>query len=148
MKVILLADIKGTGKKGDVKDVADGYARNFLIPEQLVKVATTLTVEQLKAEQMRKKKESEAELKENQKSAAMIDGREIELHEKVNKEGRLYAAVSGKKIADEIKKQLKAAVSPPQIQIAAPIKENGEYTVRVLFPHGLEAELKVIVIAA
>ncbi|HYE60129.1 MAG TPA: 50S ribosomal protein L9 [Candidatus Kapabacteria bacterium] len=148
MKVILLRDVPGTGKKGDVKDVADGYARNFLVKQGLVKVATPGGVSQLAASTDRKKKEAAQDLKVSQALAAKVDGMEVEVQGKVSQEGTLYAAVGPKVIAEAVKRQLGAAVKPEQVRIPTPIKELGEATVTIAFGHGLEAELRVTVTAA
>lgn len=143
--MLLLKDLPGTGRRGDVKDVADGYARNFLFRQKLAKVATEETLEHLKQELARQRRESEADLKQNQKVASQLDGKEIHLAEKASPEGRLYAAIGGRKITDAVKSQLGAVVTPKQIETIEPIKECGEHKVRVIFPHGLEAELTVVV---
>lgn len=145
MKVILLKDVKGTGKKGEVKNVADGYARNFLFKNNLAHSASTTEMHTLSEQTTKKAKEEEIDLKSQQKAAAKLDGAEIEIKEKTNPEGRLYAAVNALKIASAIKKQLKVDVKEKQIKISEPIKEAGEYDVLAQFSHGLEAEFRVIV---
>lgn len=145
MKVILLKDVKGTGKKGDIKNVADGYARNFLLKNRLAQSASATYLEELHSETTRQVKKTEEDLKNQQKAAARLDGAEIEIIEKSNPEGRLYAAVTAHKISSIIKKQLKADVDPKQIRISSPVKECGEYELVAQFSHGLEAEFKVIV---
>ncbi len=147
MKVILLKDVKGTGKKGDIKNVADGYARNFLLKNHLAQSANKTYLEELNSETTRQAKKIEQELKDQQKAAAKLDGAEIEIIEKINPEGRLYAAVSGSKIASAIKKQLKIEMDGKQIRILSQIKEAGEYDLVAQFSHGLEAEFRVIITA-
>ncbi len=148
MKVILLKDVPGTGHKGDVKEVADGYARNFLLKKKLAKQATDYGLNNLKLAEAKKKKEMERDLKENQKKASMLDGEAIELKAKVNDKNVLYAAISPSEIAKEIKKELKADVKPEQIKIEKPIKELGEHFVLIEFGHGLEARLSITVAEA
>lgn len=144
MKVVLLADVQGTGKKGDVKDVADGYARNFLLPKKFAAVATKAVLEQLKAQEERRKKEMEDELHLTQKLASKLDGGEIEIQAKAGQAGTFYSAVSAGKIVQKIKQQFGIDIKPTQIQIKQPIKECGEHIVIVKFSHGLEAEVRVI----
>src|SRR3989338_8963091 len=112
MKVLLLKDIPGTGHRGDVKDVADGYAHNFLFRQKLAQTATGETLGHLKEELARQKKAAEEDLKQNQKVASQLDGKEIDIAEKAGSEGRLYAAVAGRKIADAIKSQLGPVILP------------------------------------
>ncbi len=145
MKVILLVDVKGTGKRGEIKQVADGYANNFLLPKGLARVATSSAVTKLQASETKKVKEQEKQLGEQQSAASKIDGAEIEVLEKVNKEGKLYAAVSANKIATAIKKQFGVDIKSKQINIEQPIKEAGEYKVKIQLGHGLEADLQVTV---
>lgn len=145
MKVILLKDLPGTGKKGEVKEVASGYASNFLLPRNLVKPATGNALADLQAQEQKKVKQMEDELKECQKVAGLIDGGEIEVFEKTNDSGTLYSAVSNQKVAQEIKKQLGGVIKPEQVVFKKPIKGLGEHDVLIKFPHGLEAEVRVTV---
>lgn len=145
MKVILLKDVPGTGKKGETKTVADGYARNFLLKSKMAKIASEKAVNESAAEEEKKKRDTEKELREFQKAAGNIDGREIELEEKVNDEGRLYAALSAQAIAKAVKTQLGTAVQPKQVVFPKPIKEIGEHEICIRFGHGIEAELTVVV---
>jgi len=145
MKVILLDDVIGTGKKGDVKNVSDGYARNFLLPKGLAKTASADAVAFVQSEEKKRVKEAKSELLDAQRLASQLDGAEVEITAKVSNGGTLYAAVSAQKIADALKQQLKLHVHPAAIKLRTPIKEIGEHTVSVDPGHGLEAELRVIV---
>lgn len=145
MKVLLLKDVPGTGYKGEMKEVADGYARNFLFIRDLARQATAEVVEQEKLRLKKQVKIAKDELKQAQKDAGELDGAEIMVAEKKNENGTLYSSVGGQKIAEEIKKQLKVSVKPNQVQIEKAIKEIGEHRVIIKFPHGLEAEVNVIV---
>lgn len=147
MKVVLLKDILGTGKKGEIKDVADGYARNFLLKKNLAKLATSDVLAGLKAEEERRKKQMEKELKENQEIAGKLDGAEIEIKAKTSEAGTLYSAVSASKIVQEVKKSFGLNLKPEQVVIKEPIKEIGEKKVLVKFGHGLEAEMRLIISA-
>ncbi|MDX1535486.1 MAG: 50S ribosomal protein L9 [Candidatus Spechtbacterales bacterium] len=144
MKVILLQDVKKLGKKWEVKDVSDGYARNYLFPRNLAKKATEDAINDLK-ETMRQQEEiANEELQELEDSVASVDGYEIVLEEKADDKGKLYASVK----EDKIVKALKAKgfkVKKSFIKLDNPLKETGEYTVSLEFDHGLEAEIKVII---
>lgn len=148
MKVIFLKDVPGSGKKGDIRDVADGYARNFLIKRGLARVATTLTEQEKQGEEERKKRDMEQELKQHQKIASRLDGGMFEIAAKVNEQGTLYAALSPSVLVREIKKQFGVTIRPEQIVLAKPIKELGEHMVVVSLAHGLEAEIQLAVSAA
>ena len=143
MKVILLQDVPGTGKKGEVKNVADGYARNLLLPKKLAQAATSDALERMKQEELKRKKQSERELKDYQTVASALDGVEVTVRAKGTAEGTLYAAVGARKIADTIAAQRHVDVKPNQIVIRTPIKEAGEHKIKIEFGHGLEAELTV-----
>lgn len=145
MRLLLLQDIKGTGRKGEIIEVSDGYARNFLLPKNLAKIATKELVLQTKQAEEKEIKLMEQELKTNQKLATQIDGREIEIKAKASGNGKLYSAIGSDIIVSEIKKQLKSNIKSEQVLLSKPIKEIGEHKVRVKFGHGLEAEVQVTV---
>lgn len=145
MKVILLQNIPGTGQKGEVKNVANGYARNFLFKKGLARQATGALIKELELQRKKEIKTAEKELSENQKLASSLDGREIEIKAKTSEGGKLYAAISANDIAKEIKIQLGREVDSKKIEIGNPIKEVGEHKVRVLLDHGIEADLKVTI---
>lgn len=145
MKVIFLADVKGTAKKGEIKEVSDGFARNFLFKGNLAKPATPGAVDEQKAIAARKLKEAEMELKAFQREAARLDGQEISVKEKATDDGKLYAAVTGTKLATAIKSQIGVVINPKHVVMPKPIKQTGEHDFVVNFPHGLEANLSVIV---
>lgn len=145
MKVILLKDIKGTGRKGDVKDVADGFARNFLLKQGLAKAANERSMAGLEAVELQQKKKNEKELHTAQEQAGKLDGLEIEVKEKVNDRGTLYGALDKKKIIDAIKKETNITLDQPQIKTQAPVKSLGDHHITVEFGHGIEADIRVTV---
>jgi len=145
MRVILLQDIPGTGTKGEVKVVADGYARNFLLPKKMAKFATADTIAKLKQAEEKHTQHMKKELKGSQKVASKLDGAEIEIKEKVSETGTLYSALNSQRLADEIKKQVNLEVEASQIEIGEPIKETGEHKIVVKFPHELEAEVRILI---
>ena len=145
MKVILLKDIDNLGKEGDVKEVADGYARNFLLPKKLVKVATKKTLSELEKEKELVAKKAEEELKAIQEIVSQVDGREIEISMKLKEGGKIYGSVTPYKISRALK-QKGFDLKKTQISLKEPIKKLGEYSVIVNFDHGLEADVKVIIV--
>jgi large subunit ribosomal protein L9 len=144
MKVILLANIKNLGKKWDIKKVANGYAKNFLIPQNLVKPATESEIEE--AERLRIEAEARAqkELESVERLVAKLDGYEVKMRVSVGDEGQLYSAVNAQTISSALEVE-GFKISPKQINIKGPIKELGEFPVVIEFDHGLEAEIRVIV---
>lgn len=143
MRVILLQDIEHLGRKHDVKDVADGHARNFLLPRKLAKLATPTAIR--KAEVMKKKLEAEAEaaLKRTETLAGKVDGFELHITEKANETGTFFASITAAKIADALKEN-NFGVQKDHVILPEPIKEPGEYDVTLNLEHGLEAQIKVI----
>jgi large subunit ribosomal protein L9 len=144
MQVILLQDVEKLGKKFDVKEVADGYARNFLLPNNLVKPATEEALKQLEAEKEAAAKKAESELRETEGAVAQLDGQEVEISTKVDESGKLFGSITAVKMA-KILKDKGFNVSKNQIKLAESIKEVGEYDIVVEFPHRLEAKIKIIV---
>jgi large subunit ribosomal protein L9 len=154
MQVVLLKDLENLGKKGEVKKVADGYGRNFLIPKQIAVLATKSEISKIKEQERIDAGKAEKELGLFQKIASQIDGLEIEIPVKTNKEGGLFGTVGAGQIAGKLKENISFIEGLPenfeikkeQIKIDAPIKELGEYETTVEFPHNLEAKIKIIVI--
>lgn len=145
MKVIFLKDVPGTAKKDEIKDVSDGYARNYLFKQNLAKMATADVLVQVKAHEEKLKRDMERELQETQDSAGKIDGQEIEIKGKASEAGTLYSAINALKIIQVAKKQLGVDLMPEQIVIKQPLKEIGEHFLKIKFGHGLEAQLRVII---
>jgi len=144
MKVILLQDVEKIGKKYEVKEVADGHARNFLIPKGLVKPVTEESLKWLEAQQEVLKEKAEQDLKKVQDLATSLDGQEIMMPVKVGEEKQLFEAISVQKIFEKLK-EIGFDVKKNQIILAEPIKELGEFPVKIRFSHNLEVEIKVIV---
>jgi len=145
MKIILLKNVEKLGKKGEVKNVADGYARNFLIPNKLAALATKSELAKLEKQKEIETEKAEEELKLYQKIASQIDGLEIEIPVKINEEGNLFGAITASQIAEKLKEK-NFEIKKEQIKLEEPIKEIGEYEVIVEFPHNLETKIKVIIV--
>ena len=144
MKVILLQDVDKVGKKFEIKTVADGYARNFLFPRDLAKQATPETIEWLEMQKELLATKSEEELKRVQGLASGLDDLEVPIAVKVGEEGQLFEAINAQKIAERLK-GMGHEVKKSQIKLQKPLKETGEFPVRVLLEHNLEAEIRVII---
>ncbi len=144
MKVILLQDVENLGRKGDIKDVTDGYVRNFLLPQKLVIIATEKLIKELEIKKELDAKKAEEELKTTEEIVSQVDGQEIEIAAKIKDTGKLYGSITPLKIIQALKKK-GFNINKIQISIKEPIKKLGEHSVTVNFDHGLEAEIKVIV---
>ena len=144
MRVILLRDIEKLGKKFDIKEVADGYALNFLIPKGLAKKANKESLKWLNAQKEIIEKKAEEELKKIQDLASSIDGQEIIIPVKIGEEGQLFESINNQKIAEKLK-EMGFEMKKTQIDLIEPIKELGEFPVKIKFEHNLEAEIKIII---
>lgn len=144
MKIILKENIKGVGRKYEVKNVADGYANNFLIPRKLAEYATPEAVK--KAEVLRSTVDAEREIREKlaEKQAEMLKGVKVVLKKKGNEKGHLFEKVNPEEITDALKDQAKIEIDPEFLEITKPIKEAGEHTVPVQVGKN-KGEFRVIV---
>jgi large subunit ribosomal protein L9 len=145
MKIILLKDVEKLGKKYEIKEVKAGYARNFLIPQGLAKQATKEALKWLEIQKEIEAKKVEEELKNVQELASKIDGYELVIPAKVSKGGQLYENINSQKIVEKLQAE-NFAIDKKQIELDKPIKELGEFPVKIKFKHNLEAEIKVIVV--
>ncbi len=144
MKVVLLEDIDKLGKKYEIKEVADGFARNFLIPKNQAKPATKEMMEWVKIQKQLLEKKAEDELKRVQEMASAADGLEVVIEIKVGDENQLFESITAQKIADKLK-EMGFEIEKNQIDLAEPIKEIGEYPIRIKFDHNLESQIQVII---
>jgi large subunit ribosomal protein L9 len=144
MKVVLLKDIEKLGKKYDIKEVKEGFARNFLFPKGLAKVATKKNLKEAETKKELEDKKAEEELQKVQKEAEGIEGLEVSIAVKVGESNQLFESVSPQKISETLK-EMNFNVKKDQIIIQEPIKELGEFKVKINFKHNLEAEIKLII---
>lgn len=144
MRVILLQDIENLGKKYDVKEISDGYARNFLFPKGLAKEATKEVLKWSELQKELLEKKAEKELEKIQEKVAGIDGQEIVIPVKMGDDGQLFESVNAKRISEKLK-ELGIEVKKNQVNLEKPIKELGEFPIKIKFPHNLEAEIKLII---
>ncbi len=131
MRVILLEDVKKTGKKGDVLNVAEGYARNFLLPRGLAVEATRGKINELdRQNQIKADKQKKAEEDARQLSRRM-EGLKVAMTARVGEAGKLFGAISSKDIVDAVKKQHGFSVDKKKVLLDAPIKTLGAHDVAV-----------------
>ena len=127
MKVIFLADVKGKGKKGEIKEMPTGYAQNFLIKKNLAKEATSQAIGELRGKQKSEEKAHAQLLAEAQEIKAKLEAEEtiVEFVEKVGPDGRTFGSITSKKIAEELQKQFGIKIDKRHIQVQAPIRAVG-----------------------
>lgn len=145
MKVLLLADVKAQGKKGEIINVSDGYAKNFLFPKNLAKEATAQVINEVKAKNDSAAYKKETERKQAVELAEKINGAVIKFQTTGGADGRLYGAVTNKDIADKIASQLGITIDKKKIVLSDNIKRTGEYAVKLKLYPEVSAELKIIV---
>ena len=146
MKVILLQDVRGTGKAGDLANVSDGYARNMLIPRGLAVEATPQNIKQLE-----KKKEAQKKQFEEDKAAALelkkkLEEVTVEVRTKAGKDGKVFGSVTSKDIADALK-EMGFDIDKKKIQLDSPIKATGTIDVNVKLFTEIAGKVKVNVIS-
>jgi len=144
MKVILLEDVDELGKKGEIKEVADGYARNLLIPKKMAVLASKSEVIRLEEQKKIDEEKAEKELIRFQEIASQIDGFELEIPVKIGEDNKLFGAITSAKISEELKKN-NFKVEKNQVKLEEPIKEIGEYEIPIELPHNLKAKIKLII---
>lgn len=144
MQVILLEDVKGTGKKGEMHDVSDGYARNFLLPKKLAKPATTQAVGEMKARQQSDAYHAEVERQKAQELADELKKLVAHVHVKAGANGRLFGAVTTKEIADALSEQVGQTIDKKKITLSGgDIKQYGMYEAVVKLHVGITANVRV-----
>ncbi|MBQ2422384.1 MAG: 50S ribosomal protein L9 [Clostridia bacterium] len=147
MKVILTADVKGKGKKGEMVSVSDGYARNFLFPRNLAINADAQAMTELKNREDSKAYHIAEEKKAAQAICDKINKQTVVINAKAGASGKLYGAITSKEIADEIKKQFSVEVDKRKISVND-IKAAGEYSADVKLYNGIVASITVSVVVA
>lgn len=145
MKVILLQDVKKMGKKGDVIEASDGYARNYLFPRKLAEEATANALHVVNAKKENERKKKLAELEAAQKLAAELKGKEVTINAKAGENGRLFGAITNKDIAEVINNQFNLTIDKKKIVVNT-IKVAGEYEVEVKLYPEVSTKMKVIIV--
>ena len=144
MKVILLQDVKKVGKKGDVVDISDGYARNFLFPRKLAEEANNNNMHILNTKKENERKKNSAEIEAAQKLASELKGKEIKIEAKSGNGGRLFGAITSKDVAELINKQFKLSVDKKKI-VMDTIKVAGSYDIEIKLYPEVSTKMKVII---
>lgn len=147
MKVILLEDVKSVGKKGDVVELKEGYARNFIIPKKLGVEATSQNLNTLRLQNQSKERIAKKQLEEAQALAAEIEGMTVKLAIKGGEGGRTFGSISSKEIAKGVLDQYGREIDKKKIQLADAIKTEGTHEVTVKLHPNVAAKLKVHVAA-
>lgn len=145
MKVILLKDVKSLGKKGDVVNTSDGYARNFLFPKKLAEEATSNNLHILNNKKENERKQKLAELEAAQKLAGELKGKEIKITAKTGDNGKLFGAITSKDVSTKIKEIYKVEIDKKKI-VMETIKVAGGYDIEVKLYPEVSTKMKVIIV--
>lgn len=142
MKVILLSDVKGQGKKGELVNVSDGYARNFLFPKSLAIEANSAAMSELKSRNEASAHHKQEEIDAARATADRLNGKSVTLTAKAGTNGRLFGSITSKEIAAQIEKELGISVDRKKMTVAD-IKNFGEYTAEIKLYSGINAAITV-----
>ncbi len=145
MKVVLLQDVKSLGKAGDLVEVSEGYARNFLLPKKLGAAATAENLNSLKLKKANEAKIAAEQLAEAKALAAKIEAGAVTAYIKGGENGKTYGSVSTKELAEAVKEQLGLELDKKKIALAEPLKNFGSYETVVKLHREVQAKLKVTV---
>ena len=145
MKVIFLADVKGKGKKGEIKEVPTGYAQNFLIKKNLAKEANAQAIGELRGKQKSEEKAHAELVAEAQSMKAKLENEAtvVQFTEKIGPDGRTFGSITNKKIAEELEKQFGIKIDKRHIQVASPIRSTGLIDVPVKIYQDITAIINI-----
>ena len=146
MKVIFSTDVRGQGKKGEMKEVSDGYARNYLLPRGLAVAATQDNLNAMKLRDAAKKRQMELEKAAAEENAKKLEGIIVKVKAKAGDSGRLFGSVTSKEISDALAEQHGIVIEKNKIVQSEPIKSFGSYDVKCKFGYEISGVIHVLVI--
>lgn len=146
MKVIFLQDVKGSGKKGEIKNVADGYARNMLLPKGLAVEATAANMNKLEGAQASAQHKIDVDIQAAKDAAAKIKGKKVNISAKAGSNGKLFGSVTAGNVADSLAEQFGVKVDKKKIVLSTDIKNFGSYTATVKFYNGVSETIDIEVV--
>ena len=145
MKVVLLQDVRSIGKKGELKEVSDGYARNFLLPRKLAKEANAQAMNELRNAEAAKEYKIKTETEKAQQNAELLSGKTVKIYAKPGQGGKIFGSVTPKELSEEIQKQFGVEVDKRKVIVEGDIKAFGSYNFDVKFYSGITATMTVAV---
>lgn len=146
MKVIFNADVKGQGKKGEMKEVSDGYARNYLLPRRLASEATADNINALKLKEKARAAQIAKEKAQAQENAQKLTGIQVIIRAKAGNGGKLFGAVTSQEISNALKEQFGIDIEKNKIVQAEPIKTFGSYTVKAKMGYEISGNINLLVV--
>ncbi len=148
MKIVLLEDVRGTGKAGDTKEVADGFARNFLIPRRLAIAATRGAIEHQQRLQATAAQRLEKEVREARALAAQLEAAQVVLKVRTGRDGKLFGTVTNADVASALKQQLGVILDRRKIEFAEPVRALGPAICQVKLHREVTAKIPLVVTTA
>ncbi len=148
MKVILQQDVRGQGKKGQLVEVSDGYARNFLLPKKLAVVATAENLNTMKQQEKARKAQEAAEKAEAEATAKKLEGLMVKIPAKAGEGGRLFGAVTAKEVSEALAEQFGVNIPKARLVLDEPIKSCGGYQIRAKLGYEVSGTVNVVVVEA
>ena len=146
MKVILQQDVRGQGKKGQLVDVSDGYARNFLLPKKLAVIATAENLNTMKQQEKARKAQEAAEKAEAEATAKKLEGLMVKIPAKAGEGGRLFGAVTAKEVSEALAAQHGVNIAKTKLVLEEPIKACGGYQIKAKLGYEVVGTVNVMVI--
>ena len=148
MKVIFSTDVRGQGKKGEMKEVSDGYARNYLIPRGLAAEATADNINAMKLKEKAKAAQIAREKALAEENAKKLEGVQVLIRARAGSSGKLFGAVTSQEICDALKEQFDIDLEKNKIVQSEPIKTFGSYTVKAKLGYEVSGSINVLVVEA
>ncbi len=147
MKVILTQDVKNQGVKGQVIEVSDGYARNYLLPQGLAEEASKTKLKEIQEKNLREARKKDKEREDAEKLKAQLHGKTVEIKVKTGGNDKLFGAVTSKEIADSIQEKFNIKIDKKKVDITETIKHLGEYSIKIKIYPSVQAELNLVITA-
>lgn len=146
MKVIFNQDVRGQGKKGEMKEVSDGYARNYLLPRKLASEATPDMINAFKLKEKAKKAQMEREKVQAEENAKRLEGIQVTISARAGQGGRLFGAITSQEISDALREQHGIEIEKNKIVQSEPIKSFGSFEVKAKLGYEVSGKISVLVV--
>jgi large subunit ribosomal protein L9 len=145
MKIVLLEDIAGTGRAGEIKEVSKGYAKNFLLPRGLALIATPAVTKQVESRLDRKKLEESVDREKLVELAQQIEGKEIHFKARMGGGERLFGSITAADVAEELSRAIGSVIDKKKIDIEKPFRQTGSYEVAVKLASDIKPKITVVI---
>jgi len=145
MKIVLLQDVPGTGKAGEIKEVSKGYAKNFLLPRRLALIATPTVTKQVESRLEKEKLEESIDREKLVELAQQIEGKEIRLKARLGAGERLFGSITASDVAEELSRAIGSAIDKKRIDIEKPFRQIGSYEIAVKLASDIKPKITVVI---